>query len=74
MHLNAAMKLKVVPMLWMHADGPLGTHVLMDPQSEALLLWLMEKEAKLVWEMDTLHDMHTQCTCIHMGFFICCCC
>jgi hypothetical protein len=57
---SAAMKLKVVHVLWMHAHAVLPTQALARPPSEALLSWLMEKETKLMRETDTPHDAHTQ--------------
>ena len=57
---NAAMKLAVVRALWTHAHAVLPAQALGGSASEALLTWLMEKEAELVWETDTPHDARTQ--------------
>lgn len=57
---NAAMKLAVVRSLWAHAHSVLPARVLAGSPSEALLTWLMEKEAVLVQETDTPHDARTQ--------------
>jgi hypothetical protein len=57
---NAAMKLAVVRALWTHAHVVLPAQALGGSASEALLTWLMEKEASLVWETDTPHDARTQ--------------
>jgi hypothetical protein len=57
---NAAMKLAVVRSLWSHAHSVLPAQALAGSPSEALLTWLMKKEAELVWETDTPHDARTQ--------------
>jgi hypothetical protein len=57
---NAAMKLAVVRALWSHAHAVLPAQALAGSPSEALLTWLMEKEAELVWETDKPHDARTQ--------------
>ena len=57
---NAAMKLAVVRALWGHVYALLPAQALAGSASEALLTWLMEKEAELVWETDTPFDARTQ--------------
>lgn len=57
---NAAMKLAVVRELWTHAHALLPARALVGSPSEALLSWLMEREAEIVWETDTPHDARTQ--------------
>ncbi|KAI9455511.1 hypothetical protein F5148DRAFT_1378062 [Russula earlei] len=57
---NAAMKLAVVRTLWGHAHAILPMQALAGTPSEALLTWLIEREAELVWETDTPHDARTQ--------------
>jgi len=57
---NAAMKLAVVRSLWAHAHSVLPAQALAGSPSEALLTWLMKKEAELVLETDTPHDARTQ--------------
>ncbi|KAI0301170.1 hypothetical protein B0F90DRAFT_1817185 [Multifurca ochricompacta] len=57
---NAAMKLCVVRSLWTQTHSVLPAQALAGSASEALLTWLMEKEAELVWETNTPHDARTQ--------------
>jgi hypothetical protein len=57
---NAAMKLAVVRSLWTQALAVLPARALAGSPSEALLMWLMEKESELVWETDVPHDARTQ--------------
>jgi hypothetical protein len=57
---NAAMKLAVVRSLWAYAHSVLPAQALAGSPSEALLTWLMMKEAELVQETDTPHDARTQ--------------
>jgi hypothetical protein len=57
---NAAMKLAVVRELWTHAHSLLPARALAGSPSEALLTWLMERDAEIVWETDTPHDARTQ--------------
>jgi len=59
-HLNAAMKLAVIYLFWMHVHVVLPTCALAGSLSESLLTQLMEKEAKLMVETDTPHNTHTQ--------------
>jgi hypothetical protein len=54
------MKLAVVRALWTHVHVMLPTEALSASASESLLTWLMEKEPKIVWETDMLHDARTQ--------------
>jgi hypothetical protein len=51
-HLNVAIKLKVVHALWTHAHLVLSVCALAGSLSKVLLLWLMEKDVELVWEID----------------------
>ncbi|KAI9465049.1 hypothetical protein BJY52DRAFT_1209886 [Lactarius psammicola] len=57
---NAAMKLAVVRALWGHVYAVLPAQALAGSASEALLTWLMEKEAELILETDTPFDARTQ--------------
>lgn len=57
---NAAMKLAVVRSLWAQAHTVLPAQALAGSPSEALLTWLMKKEAELVLETDTPYDARTQ--------------
>jgi hypothetical protein len=68
---NAAMKLAVVRSLWTHAHSVLPAQVLAGSPSEALLMWLMEKEAQLVQETDTPHDARTQWAMLCAEVIVC---
>jgi hypothetical protein len=54
------MKLAVVRALWGHVHAILPAQALAGSASEALLTWLMEKEAELVLETDLPFDARTQ--------------